>query len=735
MQQEGMENKSKRELYLERYEQWKKEKENLKSTKPLREKNTHTKTLQKNNERGTRSQPSRTAPQSQINNSAAGSMQSQVTKSAVSNRNVKEAEKKSVAVQLEPSVKTETQAVVVDGIDTGDRSDGVVQQLDDASEGTQPHTPEPGLPVSTGKDHDTHPEPIPPEMHETNPPKPVHIETNLPKTQDQLTMRERLSQWKMDRKATDKTKANLKTWGMRRPPVHSAPNSVQKKDMNSKVHMVPKRMERRATFSVQPSKPVPGTRVGLSYRGMVKPTQANENAKKVAPKVAKVSVRKPVLVVGSTKQRQQPGSTMKKTLPHNEIRRQSLGTRRRLSAGMSKRPVGILKRKSCVPAMAVMSETNGKTPFSSRDPDSSCGPSHVKFLTPSQTPVQHHSTFRKTPVRTKDACSSDSMRQKLNTWLEAKGKTPSKFRHLMCFDAAMSERKKQDSQLKRSITIQELSLQQKKMAKEDDVCQNLTSLFEAAAVEDKKRRSQVVEKGVLEQLDALLQECHHLVESGCPTDTLLAWLQSIYDNIPQARHYTPFYRCKVDTVKRQGSPADITEVMAQAISNSAQPSSDLAALNTSIVMEMVAMATCQAVIIDTAEQGGTERPDITGQDKEEDMDTNEDKKSKDGAFDELKQSKRVQSEEPDVEAPFSIQYSVANVTPFKKRKRAASISTPQLTQPVVTPVRRSTRRSVQNNVTDSEKIIRSISDLSEQEKSSALFRPNHALDDVLEKFA
>ncbi|XP_071087711.1 cytoskeleton-associated protein 2-like [Haliotis cracherodii] len=730
MQREELENKSKRELYLAKYEQWKKEKENLKCVKPLREKNTHNKTLQKKKDRNVKEV-------------------------------IKEVEKKSDAAQHKPSVKNEKQTVNGDGPNREDRSEGVVQQ-DEPCGGTQPHTVEATCPVAMDTDQVTLPEPVPLETHEFDPPKPVHIETNVPKTQDQLTMRDRLSYWKMNRKGTDETKNITKTRVMKRPSIHSAPNSVQKKEVSSKLHIIPKRLERRATFSVPTSKPLPGTRAGPSHRGMVRPSQTNENVKKVAPKVAKVSVRKPVLVVGAPKQRSQPGSTMRKALPHTDIKRHSLGTRRRLSAGMSKRPVGILKRKSCVPALAVKSETDIKTPSSSVETASSCGQSHVKFLTPSQTPAQQHAAFRKTPVKTKDACSSDSMRQKLNSWLEAKGKTPSKFRHLMCFDAAMSERKKQDSQMKRSITVEELSLQQKKMAKEDNVCQNLTSLFEAAAVEDKKRRcSQAVEKSVIEQLDAILQEYHHLVESGCPTDTLLPWLQSIYDNIPQARHYTPFYRCKVDTVKRHGCPADTIEVMAQAISNSAQPPSDLAALHTSIVTEMVTMATNQAVIIDTAEQGGPEGAGRTGQDTVEDMTSQDDndgvldelKQTKhvetedgavedmtspddnDGVFDELKQTKRVRAEESAVEAPFSIHYCVANVTPFKKRKRAASISTPQPTQSVVTPVRRSTRRSVQNNVTDSEKIIRSISDLSEQEKTTALFRPNHALDDVLEKFS
>lgn len=197
---------------------------------------------------------------------------------------------------------------------------------------------------------------------------------------------------------------------VKRPSIHSAPNSVQKKEVSSKLHIIPKRLERRATFSVPTSKPLPGTRAGPSHREMVRPSQTNENVKKVAPKVAKVSVRKPVLVVGAPKQRSQPGSTMRKALPHTDIKRHSLGTRRRLSAGMSKRPVGILKRKSCVPALAVKSETDIKTPSSSVGTASSCGQSHVKFLTPSQTPAQQHATFRKTPVKTKDACSSDSMR-------------------------------------------------------------------------------------------------------------------------------------------------------------------------------------------------------------------------------------------------------------------------------------------------------------------------------------
>ena len=56
-------------------------------------------------------------------------------------------------------------------------------------------------------------------------------------------------------------------------------------------------------------------------------------------------------------------------------------------------------------------------------------------------------------------------RNQLNDWLKAKGKTPSKFRHLMCFHAELEEGKSNDPQTKASLSVEELTEQVNKIYK------------------------------------------------------------------------------------------------------------------------------------------------------------------------------------------------------------------------------------------------------------------------------
>jgi hypothetical protein len=50
--------------------------------------------------------------------------------------------------------------------------------------------------------------------------------------------------------------------------------------------------------------------------------------------------------------------------------------------------------------------------------------------------------------------------EELKDWLKAKGKTPSKFRHLMCFHGKKpDDEKSEDPHTKNMLTVQELSEQ------------------------------------------------------------------------------------------------------------------------------------------------------------------------------------------------------------------------------------------------------------------------------------
>ena len=58
-----------------------------------------------------------------------------------------------------------------------------------------------------------------------------------------------------------------------------------------------------------------------------------------------------------------------------------------------------------------------------------------------------------------DQFSLCSFREKLNAWLIAKGKTPTRYRHLCCFDEQVSAKKKKVACTKSGLSADELAKQ------------------------------------------------------------------------------------------------------------------------------------------------------------------------------------------------------------------------------------------------------------------------------------
>ncbi|XP_033743476.1 cytoskeleton-associated protein 2-like isoform X2 [Pecten maximus] len=392
--------------------------------------------------------------------------------------------------------------------------------------------------------------------------------------------------------------------------------------------------------------------------------------------------------------------------------------------GSPLRRPGILKRKSCIASFgdngetdannrvlcddetAVLSPTSGKTGQTTvkdlpcRTPDTA---RTVRFYSPQSQTTD--SIFRKTP--SKYNTKEESMRNRLNNWLVAKGKTPSKFRHLMCFDAKMSARKKSDPKTKRNITVEELTVQQETMEKETTLAVNLAGMFDKVADEEKEETEaddhQTQEDPGLSQLRTILDECTILFEAGCPHTDILKWLDSIEQNIPLARKSAIFYICKAQVLQSTADLDSVLKVFEEAVINAAQPAQELATALTAIVKDISKERERKA------HQKGIE--------------------------------KRIQEE--NIFESTAIKYCVRQVTPFSKRSRKSTGDTSTGSQcTVLTPVRRSTRRSLASlpdSLQEKTPVFNTLEELSDSDKKKTLYKENNALktlyseDEVLEK--
>ncbi|XP_060065895.1 cytoskeleton-associated protein 2-like [Ylistrum balloti] len=401
-------------------------------------------------------------------------------------------------------------------------------------------------------------------------------------------------------------------------------------------------------------------------------------------------------------------STRGRTIQKPEVKRRHSEVQAR---GSPLRRPGILKRKSCIASFG----DNGDTESSNKAPchdgvltmspsSDKTGQTTVQDL-PCRTPdtartvrfysPQHRTDsaiFRKTPSK---QSKEESMRNKLNDWLVAKGKTPSKFRHLMCFDAKMSARKKSDPKTKRNITVEELTVQQKAMEKEATVAVNLTGMFDLVADEEMEETTagdcQTQEDPSLSQLRTILDECTILFEAGCPYADILKWLDSIEMNIPLARKSAIFYICKAQVLRSTADLDSVLKVFEEAVINAAQPAQELATALTEIIKEISKERERKA------HQNGIE--------------------------------KRIQEE--NIFESTSIKYCVRQVTPFSKRSRKSTGDTSIGSQcAVLTPVRRSTRRSLVNlpeGLQEKTPLFNSLEELSDSDKKKTLYKENEAL--------
>ncbi|XP_061183864.1 cytoskeleton-associated protein 2-like isoform X2 [Saccostrea echinata] len=346
-----------------------------------------------------------------------------------------------------------------------------------------------------------------------------------------------------------------------------------------------------------------------------------------------------------------------------------------LESRTTKATRSILKRKSCLPSLsdeALLPDS--QTPKT---------PGHnVRFVSPvKQKPDTQ--PCKKTPVPRQHR----SMRTELEEWLKKKGKTPSGFRHLRCFDASLSAKKKSSDQHSNQEKTEEEEIKKPRSS----VVLNLEDQFNA---EESMNR----EDTIVEDLDSMLEECTTLYEAGCPLEDTMKWLDSIEENITLASSSARFYICKAKILKSTNNLEEVLHVFETAVKNCAQPAEDLARSLTEIITEI-----------------SLER----------------ERKAR------LKSALDKAVENGNVFESSAIKYCVRQLTPHKHRKRQSGGFDDYSPLPckVVTPVRRSTRRSLSGlpeQLQDKAPVYTALEDIPSPERKGTLFQSNSALDKILD---
>lgn len=336
----------------------------------------------------------------------------------------------------------------------------------------------------------------------------------------------------------------------------------------------------------------------------------------------------------------------------------------------------ILKRKSCLPSLSdeMMLPESETLKMSGHN---------VRFISPILRNPENQS-FRKTPNRHVHR----SMRSELEEWLKKRGKTPSGFRHLRCFDATLSAKKKSSN----PACNQEKESENVSKPLRSSVVLNLEDHF---CVEDSMNTEDLAE----EDLDSMLEECSTLYEAGCPLEDTMKWLDSIEENIDIAKTSARFYICKARILKSTNDLEEVLHVFEKAVKNCAQPADELAMSLTQIITEI-----------------SLER----------------ERKAR------LKSALAKEVEGGNVFDSSAIKYCVRQLTPHKNRKRLSGAYIDLEPSPckVVTPVRRSTRRSLSGlpeQLQDRTPVYRALEDIPSPDRKSTLFQSNPALGYLLDE--
>lgn len=307
----------------------------------------------------------------------------------------------------------------------------------------------------------------------------------------------------------------------------------------------------------------------------------------------------------------------------------------------------------------------------------------------------------RTPRRTpKNALENEQqhMREKLESWLKARGKTPERHRHTSCYHGGCEEPWRDPVQLA-SPGLDECQLaRQKTVLDHEDI-----------AREVKKH----------------VGTCMENYQEGVPAEKVLLDLDSLVGEVPSGRAVSSYWLCKARLMEDLGNDARTVEVYDEAMKSGAEPKMD--------ILKALHNFTTRLLQFDMEV------------DKDRDLERKaqtEKKKSRRSVrilevpLTMPKKMSRVQHQvdEDNILNSSTVKFSVSSCTPLMKNLRLNDEDhSPKCY--VVTPVRRSTRKSftdLPRMLQDHDEVIDDLDDLSDSKKNKMLYNENRNLSEKLD---
>ncbi|XP_014667359.1 PREDICTED: cytoskeleton-associated protein 2-like isoform X2 [Priapulus caudatus] len=345
----------------------------------------------------------------------------------------------------------------------------------------------------------------------------------------------------------------------------------------------------------------------------------------------------------------------------------------------------------------------------------------------------------------------ENIKQKLNTWLESRSKTPTRYRHMMCFgchphNKALPQEKRN---LKSRVSMPTLARPAKPKPVGQFLEETLASMGDAIV----KRQDLV-----FEELSGLLQECNQLVDEGCPTESITEWLDEIAEQMPLAKHTAKYWVVQSRLVERTGDTAAVLEVFNRAIArHAAKPAEELAMA----MQQFLERLQKKSQPVETAAPSGGHETNLftdSGNEIYGDTPNGSDVSHGTSASSKRKYRRRWTEGAPSLSLATNdgkvvvssgnrgrqalqecnmfestvVKYSISTNTPiFRKVKSALDLDLPTPSA-IVTPVRRSTRwelsgASLPSMLADHDKCVRNLEELTEDDKENLVYKPNDAL--------
>ncbi|XP_071786571.1 uncharacterized protein [Asterias amurensis] len=290
---------------------------------------------------------------------------------------------------------------------------------------------------------------------------------------------------------------------------------------------------------------------------------------------------------------------------------------------------------------------------------------------------------------------SVDMRHRLESWLAAKGKTPSRYSHVLNFKKTPADVRR------RKIANQRAAKSSKR---------GTPSLWQLDTEPSESNQDEVTTA-----LNATMEECILLLQSDCPTEYVSEWLNSLVDKVPTIHRCAKYWLCRITIAQQEEQNAnEIINIYERAVEEEAQPIQDVKDSLQQYVIKLL------NPIVPTHHQ------DQSGASPEQPLLSTDEVVTP--------EARPVRSEQ--LLQSSVLKYCLTESTPLFDRIRKAigehlPATTPRLK--LVTPVRRSIRldqrRSViPSSLLDHDVCLASLDELQESGHQEFILRPNRALE-------